>query len=153
MIQKLNITDPIIAHQVLSVQIPAYKIEAAIINFYDIPPLKDTAETLQQCEETFYGYYEDDELCGAISFKIEESTLDIYRLIVHPQHFRKGIANLLLHTIEGLSTTINTITVSTGSKNTPAINLYAKHGFSPIEEIQITDQLSITTFKKSLSRT
>ncbi|MDF0725480.1 hypothetical protein PY093_01985 [Cytobacillus sp. S13-E01] len=52
--KKIDITNPIFAKEVLNVQIPAYKVEAEIIDYYDIPPLRDTVETLQQSQETFF---------------------------------------------------------------------------------------------------
>jgi hypothetical protein len=33
-----------------------------MIDSVEIPPLKDTVDTLQQCEENFYGYYINGEL-------------------------------------------------------------------------------------------
>jgi hypothetical protein len=32
-------------------------VEANIIGSYAIPPLKDTVDKLQQCGESFFGYY------------------------------------------------------------------------------------------------
>ncbi len=55
MIQPLLIEQEEVAKQVLQIQIPAYKVEAELIDFYDIPPLKDTVSSLQQCGETFTG--------------------------------------------------------------------------------------------------
>jgi GNAT superfamily N-acetyltransferase len=40
--------------------------------------------------------------------------MDIHRLMVHPKHFRKGIAKLLLEFIESNEEDIETIIVSTG---------------------------------------
>lgn len=85
------------AKDVLNIQIPSYKVEAKIIGYDEIPPLKDTVKTLQECEEIFFGYYEDKELCGAVSVKVDDKVVDIHRLIVHPTHFRKGIAQKLLN--------------------------------------------------------
>ena len=91
MIKIIDISDSKNAEDVINIQIPSYKVEAEIIGYYDIPPLKDTIDTLQQSGETFFGYYENEELCGAISIKVEDD-VDIHRLIAHPNHFRKGIA-------------------------------------------------------------
>lgn len=153
MIKKIDITNPILAEQVLNVQIPSYRVEAEIIDFYDIPPIKDSVQSLQKCGETFYGYYIDDELCGAISFKIANNTLDIHRLIVHPNHFRKGIANQLLLYVENNEAEVESIIVSTSSKNIPAIYLYMKNGFSKTGETQITEGLSLSSFNKKLRST
>ncbi|MBK3495067.1 GNAT family N-acetyltransferase [Viridibacillus sp. YIM B01967] len=150
MIRKIDITRPKCAEEVLNVQIPSYKVEAEITDFYDIPPLKDTVEKLQLCGETFYGYYISDELCGAVSIKVENDVMDIHRLIVHPKYFRKGIAQMLLDFIESNLEDIETIIVSTGSKNIPAVNFYEKNGFSKIGETRVNDRLSLTAFKKEI---
>lgn len=150
MIKKIDITNLKIAFEVLNIQIPSYKVEADIIDYYDIPPLKDTVEKLQQCGEAFFGYYISGELCGAISIKIDNDVMDIHRLIVHPKYFRKGIAKMLLDFIESNIEGIKTIIVSTGSKNFPAVNFYEKNGFSKIGEIKVNEHLSLTNFNKQL---
>jgi ribosomal protein S18 acetylase RimI-like enzyme len=150
LIKKIDITNLKLAEEVLNIQIPSYKVEAEIIDFYDIPPLKDTVYTLKQCGETFFGYYLKEELCGVISIKVENGIIDIHRLMVHPKHFKKGIAESLLDFIENDNEGLETIIVSTGSKNTPAVTFYLKNGFSKTEEISITERLSITSFKKEI---
>lgn len=150
MINRLEIEHFETAKQVLSIQIPSYRMEAELINFYDIPPLKDTVETLQACGETFYGYYCDGELAGAISYKREQNIIDIHRLFVHPAHFRKSIARSLLLHIPEVEQDIVKIIVSTGQKNTPAKNLYRMHGFIPIQEIEVAPQFFLTCFEKLL---
>ncbi|URM34682.1 GNAT family N-acetyltransferase [Cytobacillus firmus] len=149
MIKEINIKDRTAAEQVLSVQLPAYKIEAEIIGCPDLPPLKDTAATLQITGETFFGYFIVEKLCGAISFKEKNDILDIHRLIVHPEHFRKGIAQKLLNFIERRQM-IKKMVVTTGSKNTPAVAFYLKNGFREVEKIDINESLTISAFEKYL---
>ncbi|WP_338754535.1 GNAT family N-acetyltransferase [Bacillus sp. FJAT-52991] len=150
MIKELDITNRKVAEEVLNVQLLSYQIEADIIGFSDLPPLKDTVETLQPCGETFFGYFINEELCGAISIKIEKDMVDIHRLIVHPKHFRKGIAEKLLNIIEKKQE-VEKVIVSTGSKNTPAVQFYLKHGFQVVEEIKVNEHLSLTRFEKKRS--
>ena len=150
MIKKIDITYPELAKEVLNIQIPSYKVEAEIINFYEIPPLKDTVNTLQQCGETFYGCYLNEELCGIISIKVKKDVIDIHRLMVHPNHFRKGIAKMLLDFIESNMEGFETIIVSTGSKNAPAVTFYLKNGFSKVEETRVTERLTLASFKKEI---
>ncbi|MDF2036115.1 GNAT family N-acetyltransferase [Cytobacillus oceanisediminis] len=149
MIKEINIKDRKAAEQVLGVQLPAYKIEAEIIGCPDLPPLKDTADALRITGETFFGYFTGEKLCGAISFKEKNDVLDIHRLIVHPEHFRKGIAQKLLNFIE-LRPKIKKMIVTTGSKNTPAVAFYLKNGFREVEKIEINESLIITAFEKYL---
>ncbi|MGG1220748.1 hypothetical protein ABE236_25205 [Priestia endophytica] len=78
MIQKLNIKDKKIATEVLRIQIPSYLAEAKIIGYYNLPPLKDTVHSLQQCKKTFFAYYLKEELCGMISFKLDGTEIDLH---------------------------------------------------------------------------
>jgi ribosomal protein S18 acetylase RimI-like enzyme len=149
LIKIIDISNRNNAEDVLNIQIPSYKVEAEIIGSYEIPPLKDTVHTLQHCGETFFGYFENDELCGAISINADDDKVDIHRLIVHPNHFRKGIAQLLLNFIES-KFEVETIKVATGSKNIPAVSFYKKNGFQNIKEITVNEQLSLTFFEKKL---
>ena len=73
----------------------------------------------------------------------------LHRLIVNPNHFRKGIAQLLLNFIE-TKFEAKTIKSATGSKNTPAISFYKKNGFQNIKEVILNEQLSLTFFEKKL---
>ncbi|WP_236939209.1 GNAT family N-acetyltransferase [Evansella clarkii] len=149
LIKIIDISNRKHAEDVLNVQIPSYKVEAEIIGSYEIPPLKDTVYTLQHCEETFIGYYENEHLCGAISIKVIDNEVDIHRLVVHPNHFRKGIAQLLLNFIES-KFKVDTIKVSTGTKNAPAVSFYKKNGFQNIKEVMVNEHLFITLFEKKL---
>jgi ribosomal protein S18 acetylase RimI-like enzyme len=150
LIKKIDITKPNLAKEVLKIQIPSYKVEAELIGFDEIPPLKDTVETLQQCREIFYGFYINEQLSGVISIKTENGVMNIHRLFVHPKHFRKGIAKMLLDFVQANETGFETIIVTTGSNNVPAINFYQKNGFSKTREIKVAERLSITQFKKRI---
>lgn len=152
MITKIDITDATVAQKVLDIQIPSYLIETSLIDFNELPPLKDTVHTLQQCDETFYGYHLNEELCGIISFKIENGVMDIHRLAVHPAHFRKGIAKQLIDFIQIGEKGFDTIIVTTGSKNEPAVYFYQKCGFSITGEIQAAEHLFLTSFQKKSSQ-
>lgn len=151
MIRKIDITDAAIAEEVLRIQLPSYRVEAELIDFYEIPPLKDTVDTLRNCGETFYGYYINNELCGAIAIMIDNNIIDIHRLIIHPDHFRKGIAKQLLQHIESVGVSGNVIVVSTGSKNAPAVNLYKQSGYVETGVIKVEERLSLTSFQKTLN--
>ena len=150
MIKEIDITNHKFAKEVFKIQIPSYKVEAEIISFHDLPPLRDTVELLQQCGETFFGYYLKGDLCGAISIKTAKCVIDIHRLMVHPKHFRKGIAKKLLDFVESNKEEFETIIVSTGTKNEPAVEFYLKNGFSKTGEKRVTERLSLTSFKKEI---
>lgn len=149
MIKIIDISVNDNAKDVLDIQIPSYMVEAEIIGTKEIPPLRDTVKSLQKCGEVFFGYYEDEDLCGAISLKIENNVADIHRLIVHPTHFRKRIAQKLLDFVIN-NYEVKKIKVATGSKNTPAVSFYIKNGFENIREVKVNENLSLTFFEKEL---
>ncbi|RLL43641.1 N-acetyltransferase [Oceanobacillus piezotolerans] len=149
MIKEIDINVRENAKNVLSIQIPSYTVEANLIGSEDIPPLKDTVETLQNCGETFLGYFLHGELCGTIAFKLGDSEVDIHRLIVHPNYFRQGIAQELLNFIES-NFHPETIKVATGTKNFPAVRFYKKNNFRIVKEVIVNKQLSLTYFEKRI---
>lgn len=149
MIRLIDVQQALEAQAVLEVQTPAYLMEAAIIDYDAIPALKDTVATIQGSDEIFYGLYEENTLCAVISFKQDSNVLDIHRLVVHPSHHKKGIAQALLLFVEN-NFAVEKIVVATGTKNIPAIKLYIKNGFTVINEKTIADGLSISFLEKML---
>ncbi|MHB1393234.1 MAG: GNAT family N-acetyltransferase [Clostridia bacterium] len=145
---RLDTRDNKTAEQIVDLQKKSYMMEAELIGFYDIPPLKDTIDTIIQCDEIFYGYYADDVLAGLISYKLEEDVLDIYRVAVRPEYFRKGIARKMIGFIEDMNRGIKRIIVSTGLKNQPAVSLYLKLGFRKLHETEVVEGVFVVSFEK-----
>ncbi|TWT27498.1 GNAT family N-acetyltransferase [Planomicrobium sp. CPCC 101110] len=127
MIQQLGNHQEEIAKAILDVQIPAYQIEAELIGFDGIPPLKESVEDIRKSDETFFGYF-DGHLIGFISYKQKNKLIDIHRLVVHPDFFRQGIAKKLIGFLV-LKFPGHQFIVSTGQENVPAKKLYAFFGF------------------------
>ncbi|MBK7094829.1 MAG: GNAT family N-acetyltransferase [Saprospiraceae bacterium] len=152
MIRKLDVKNMDTAKQVLDLQMASYIIEAKLIDFYDIPPLKDDVENLRVCDEIFFGYFEAGEIIGLISLKHINNIIDIHRVAVYPEHFRKGIAQNLLTFIENLDISKQKIIVSTGKNNFPAVNLYLKNGYEITGETEIAKGIFILNFEKEINR-
>lgn len=148
MIVKLNISDKSEVQNVLNLQLLAYKVEADLIEFDQIPQLNDTANLIMASKETFIGYKYGEELTGFISCEILDEELDICRLVVHPNCFRKGVASKLLEYVLHENPEINRYTVSTGSRNIPAIRLYEQFGFTSYQEIEVATGIYITLLEK-----
>lgn len=149
-IAAIQITDPRAASQILELQKLSYRVEANLIGSDAIPALHENLEQLQHCGEAFYGFFEEQILCGAISFKLERQTLDIHRVMVHPNHFRKGIAQQLLEFVLKLEFNAERCIVQTGALNTPAIRLYQKLGFTALEQREVAPDLWVCVLKKKL---
>jgi ribosomal protein S18 acetylase RimI-like enzyme len=103
-------------------------VEAELIGFDGIPPLHESLEDLRACGESFLGT---PDLTGAVSWeRLEDGTLDICRLVVHPRAHRTGVASALLDALDRLEPADRTL-VSTGTANLPALALYRRRGFVP----------------------
>lgn len=154
MIAKIDIFDEQQAQQLLTIQRAAYTIEARLIGSSAIPALTEEIADLQQNQEIFEGYWLEKRLVGAISYKVVDGTLDIYRLVVDPAYFRRGIGRKLVERAEEIareSCTIHTMIVSTGTKNVPARDLYRRLDFTAIQDQEIVPGLMITHFEKKVS--
>lgn len=148
MIKSINFKDDHLVRELYELQRAAYLVEAKLIHFYDIPPLKETIAELTECDEIFLGYFEKNELAGALSYTIDGHELSICRMIVHPNYFRKGIAQKLLHAVEKRNGDISIFKVATGKENLPARALYLKNGFHHLEDIEIVPGFFISSFIK-----
>ena len=151
MFKRIIMEEEHIIEEVLSLQGEAYKVEAELIDFDDLPPLKDNIRSLKDSGEIFYGYYEGNELSGLISYKIQGDVLDIHRIAVKPKYFRQGIAKKLIHHMEKINPSIQKIIVATGLKNEPAVRLYKKIGFQEVGKVEVEKGLVIVKFQKFLN--
>lgn len=150
MIHRLHPQSAAGAKEILATQTPSYREEAKWIQSDAIPYLRDTVETIMECGETFYGYREEGSLIGFISYKKDHHIVDIHRLVVHPDHFRKGIGRLLLQYLLNHEKQTGTFIVQTGSKNIPAKKLYITSGFQEKSTITVEPGVSLTRFEKVL---
>ena len=146
MIQLVNHHDEKVAKSILSIQLPAYKIEADLIGFDGIPQLLDTIEDIKNSSELFLGKLEGSKLVGFLSYEDTDEQIDICRLVVDPNHFRKGIASELLNYVLTVKANGKKVVVSTGAKNVPAITLYERYNFKKVADIEIESNFFITQF-------
>jgi ribosomal protein S18 acetylase RimI-like enzyme len=135
----LDLSDGTVLRELWTVQRLAYAVEAEIIGFDGIPPLHESLDDLRDADEIFLGIYDGEGLAGAVSYQLDGSTVDICRLVVHPRAHRRGIATRLLDALPG-----GPQTVSTGTKNEPALRLYRKRGFVETGEREVAPGVSIT---------
>lgn len=151
MISKLSLEDRDTVQQIWSLQHMAYPLEAERIGFMEIPPLQDTFDTIRLSGETFFGYVnEEGDIIGAIAVEPEQKQVTISRMMVHPGHFRKGIAGILIqHVLESYKEAPKFV-VSTGTLNTPAVNLYEKFGFVKDHVFEVAPGVELTEFHLNL---
>lgn len=147
--KTFDITLPHLARQVQELQLASYPFEAKLIGLEIIPLMRDTEESLMSCGEQFAGCFEGERLIGAVSYKMIGAAIDIHRMMVHPEWFRRGIAQSLLHLAlsqPGASKAL----ISTGTANLPAVQLYKKNGFRETKREVIAPGVTMTFFEKEL---
>jgi len=129
-IEPINFADPRQASALHGLQQAAYRAEAILLGTTDFPPLRETLDELVSAAEATLGAWDGEHLCGAITYQVSGHSIDLCKLIIDPSHFRLGLGSFLvwqlLHAFPGFP-----VAVTTGSRNTPALRLYTKLGFSP----------------------
>lgn len=150
-IVKLNLQDEIMLDELWSLQHKAYRLEAEIIGFRDIPPLLETRDMLSRVTEEFYGCFDEtEELLGAVAVTEESpGKLTVTRMMVSPDHFRQGVAGRLLEFIFARYAEMEQFIVSTGKLNLPAVTLYTKHGFIPAGSEEVVPGVELLEFHRT----
>lgn len=151
---KLNLQDELTLDDLWSLQHKAYRLEAEIIGFRDIPPLLETREMLSRVKEEFYGCLDDtEELLGAVAVMEEApGKLTVTRMMVSPEHFRQGVAGRLLEYIFDHYAQMEQFIVSTGKLNLPAVKLYTKHGFVPVQAEEVAPGVELLELHRAGKR-
>ncbi|MDQ1911869.1 GNAT family N-acetyltransferase [Paenibacillus sp. GD4] len=148
MIEEFDLNDMKLVLEVLLLQQTAYRIEAELIGLEEVPPLLDSPQTLKDSGETFFVYRSGERIAGAASCKQTAKELLICRMMVHPECFRQGIADALLTHMERLAVPGMKLKVTTGTRNLPAMQLYAKHGFEPEQQLLLAPGVTLTVLAK-----
>ncbi|MNC30921.1 Acetyltransferase (GNAT) family protein [compost metagenome] len=148
---KLDLQNGDILSELWSLQHKAYRLEAEMIGFHEIPPLLETRDMLSRSEECFYGGFDDSgELMGAVAVQEESpGQLTVTRMMVNPDFFRQGVAGRLLEYIFGQYPDMDQFIVSTGKLNEPAVALYTKHGFVPAGLEEVAPGVELIEFHRS----
>jgi ribosomal protein S18 acetylase RimI-like enzyme len=133
-IAPLDLADGPTVEALVAVQRASYRIEAQLLGTDDLPPLRERAADVRASGETFLGAWLDGDLVGAVSWKrTADGTVDVHRLVVHPDAFRRGVASALFDALEAAAPGAAMV-VATGVANHPARALYARRGFRTVRE-------------------
>jgi ribosomal protein S18 acetylase RimI-like enzyme len=147
-IRPLDLGDRATLEALVRVQRASYGVEAELIGFDDLPPLRETPEQLAAVEESFLGAFEGERLLGAVAFRRHATWVDIYRLVVDPSAFRRGVATRLLDTLDAQHPDAAWTTVATGEANAPAIALYERRGFRAVGRSAVAPGIRIVRFER-----
>ncbi|NLR75386.1 nicotinamide-nucleotide amidohydrolase family protein [Leeia aquatica] len=126
-LRQLDLSDVAQATALWTVQQAAYRVEAGWLGVSDFPPLRASVADLQACGEQVLGCYLDEVLVAAVGWESPAPRQRaINRLVVHPDHFRKGLARRLL---QWVLRDQQRVYVTTGLANQAAIAAYRQAGF------------------------
>ncbi|WP_350279190.1 GNAT family N-acetyltransferase [Kribbella sp. HUAS MG21] len=149
MITPLDVTDRALAERLLAIQHAAYAVEAELIGFDGIPPLQEDLAGLMSSTELWLGRYDRTELVGALAYELpDDRTVEISRLIVDPAHARRGHGRALLDHLDQAEPRPVSI-VSTGTANTPAVNLYKSRGYTETGRVEVAPGIFLTQFSRA----
>jgi len=148
-IRPLDLREPDTLAELVRLQRAGYRVEADLIGFDGLPPLRETPDELAAVEESFLGAFDEgDELLGAVAFRRHRTWVDIHRLVVDPAAFRRGIATRLLDTLDALHADAAYTTVATGERNAPAVGLYQRRGFEAVGGTAVAPGIRIVRFER-----
>jgi GNAT superfamily N-acetyltransferase len=136
---------------ILELQFLAYQSEAELLNNYEIPPLKQTISEIQN--EYINGVIlkaVDDcgNIIGSVRAHRDSETAYIGKLIVHPEHQKKGIGTALLREIETFCPATR-YELFTSDKSLDNIRLYEKAGYRCFKEQVMTPTLRLIYLEKT----
>ena len=133
MIELVENSDIAISRRIRSIFQVSYKIEAELLQATDFPPLKRSSYDISKSKNDFYAYYLFNSMAGIIEVECNENNTHIQSLVVHPRHFRKGIASKLIGFVLDFYKS-NKYSVETGVDNHPALKLYKGFDFKEIRQ-------------------
>lgn len=132
-VELLDQRDRSVAKRIHAIQMAAYEQEALLIGAIGFPPLRRTVANVRQSTDRFFGAYFGLVLAGVVSVCIqeEEDETNISSLVVSPEFQRRGIGRALVTEVISQFKD-QTVTVSSGALNRPALELYEKLGFTEV---------------------
>ncbi len=136
------------AAKLLTLQHEAYALEAELIGDDRLPPLLEDEEAMAAPRLQWCTAWDGVDLLGAVSWHEHDDHIDIDRVMVSPSVHRRGIASALLGHVRD-DAHGRPMVVSTGRDNAPAVTLYLKHGFAPVEDQQVPPGIWITRLRSS----
>lgn len=137
-------------YEILELQYLAYQSEAKLLNNFSIPPLKQTYDDLVR--EYNKGVFlkaanENGAIIGSVRAYMENDTVYISKLIVHPEKQGQGIGTTLLLTIENELPALK-YELYTSDKSIRNIRLYERLGYVRYRDEKINDNLTLVYLMK-----
>lgn len=141
---ELDLTDATTARAVHRIGLRSYAVEAALIGSDAIPALHETVADVRALPLRWLGAHVAGVLAGFVAWTREDGVVDVDRLCVDPDFFRRGLARRLVGAVLDLG---DPVTVSTGADNAPAVALYEGMGFARVGTVEPEPGLRLALFR------
>lgn len=136
--------------EILQLQYLAYQSEAELFGSRDIPPLKQTLDEVNEEYNAgiiFKMLDDSGNLIGSVRAAEDNGTIFIGKLMVHPQHRKRGYGTQLLLEIERYFPD-KRYELFTSTRSMDNIRLYQKLGYKIFKQEKVDDELSFLYFEK-----
>lgn len=129
------------AADILEIQKQAYHGQAEIYNNYDLPPLTQGLESLENefDDKTILKVLSCGRIIGVVRYAVNNGHVAIDRMAVKPEFQNQGVGTALLKEVESRVLNALSFQLFTGSKSARNIYFYKKMGYRIIGNT-ITDQ-------------
>lgn len=137
--------------QLYELQLIAFESEAQMIGNRSVPALM---ETIEQAQKDFIKWQvlkavdTTGKIIGSVRFRIKNNTVDIGRLMVHPEYRGNGLGRTLLYEVEKYAPD-SEYELFTCTKSISNIRLYERLGYKAFKEEKGSDGLDFVYMKKS----
>ena len=137
--------------EILDLQYLAYQSEAALFGNKDIPPLKETLEEVidEYNKGIVLKMISDDRIIGSVRAFEKDGTAYIGKLMVHPDHRRKGYGKRLLLEIEKYFPD-KRYELFTSTRSKDNIRLYESAGYKAFGRRAVDDELIFVYMEKQM---
>lgn len=138
---------------ILDLQHDAYISEAEIYEDFNIQPLKQTLEELEQ--EFHNGILlkatdDNGKIVGSVRAISQNKVCIIGKLIVNRAYQNQGIGKKLMKAVENHDSDVNRAELFTGHKSTKNLALYESLGYSRFKEEVVNDSLTVIYLGKDI---
>ncbi len=137
--------------KILKLQKKCYLTEAVIYNRFDIPPLIQTLQSINEDYDqyTFLKIESNGQIIGSVKGTMKDTTCLVERLIVDENFQNRGLGKQLLTAIENHFKHASEYQLFTGHKSLKNISFYKKTGYQQYKTETVNDQLKLVFLSKN----
>ena len=147
---KIDIASKSDLKEILDLQKEVYVSEAQIYNDFNIPPLTETIDEIEESykNHVFLKASRDGKVLGSVRAIEIDGVCQIGRLIVKQKHQNQGLGAMLLNEIESRFPNSEIYELFTGDKSEKNLYLYQKCGYQVVRQQKVSPSLNLVFLNK-----